>query len=176
VFPFAKHRFTTHLQLALLLAGWDCGLKPSGGVDVCPLANVVCLQVEFCVAGWSLVQRSPTECGVPACNREASIIWGTGPLGVVAPWKTKIPFPFLSYADCQGDLPSPESSKRAYPAKSWFHSVTPVLQSQKCIRWELKYVQFDQWNCCGPSASCVHPASSQEQTSFLRNYLEENPS
>jgi hypothetical protein len=29
-------------------------------------------QVEISVSGLSLVQRSPTECGVPECNRDAS--------------------------------------------------------------------------------------------------------
>ena len=34
-----------------------------------------------CVWGWSLVQRSPTECGMPECGREVSIMrvdWPTG--------------------------------------------------------------------------------------------------
>jgi hypothetical protein len=29
---------------------------------------------EVCVSGWSLVQRSSTECGVSECDREASIM------------------------------------------------------------------------------------------------------
>jgi hypothetical protein len=36
--------------------------------------NVVCCQEEVSATGWSLVQRSPTECGVSECDREASII------------------------------------------------------------------------------------------------------
>jgi hypothetical protein len=36
------------------------------------LVIVVCCQVEVSVTGWSLVQRSPTECGVSECDREAS--------------------------------------------------------------------------------------------------------
>jgi hypothetical protein len=31
-----------------------------------------CCQVEVSATGWSLVQRSPTECGVSECDREAS--------------------------------------------------------------------------------------------------------
>jgi len=38
------------------------------------LVNFVCRQTEFSALDWSLVQRSPTECGVPACQREASIM------------------------------------------------------------------------------------------------------
>jgi hypothetical protein len=35
---------------------------------------VVCCQVEVSATGWSLVQRSPTDCGVSKkCDREASI-------------------------------------------------------------------------------------------------------
>jgi hypothetical protein len=37
------------------------------------LVSVVCWQVEVSATGWSLVQRSPTECGVSKmCDREAS--------------------------------------------------------------------------------------------------------
>ena len=39
-----------------------------------PLVSVLCCQVEFSASGWSLVQRSPTECVVSECNREASIM------------------------------------------------------------------------------------------------------
>jgi hypothetical protein len=35
--------------------------------------SVVCRQVEVSATGWSLVQRSPTECSVSKkCDREAS--------------------------------------------------------------------------------------------------------
>jgi hypothetical protein len=47
----------------------------------------VCCQVEVFTTGLSLVQRTPTECGVSKCQREASIMRGPGPLGTVAPWK-----------------------------------------------------------------------------------------
>jgi hypothetical protein len=47
------------------------GSNPTGGMDVC-LVSVVCCQVEVSATGWSLVQRSPTECGVSECDREAS--------------------------------------------------------------------------------------------------------
>jgi hypothetical protein len=48
----------------------------------CPsLVSVVCCQVEVSVSGWSLVQRSPTVCGVSEYDREASTMrspWPTG--------------------------------------------------------------------------------------------------
>jgi hypothetical protein len=51
------------------------GSNPAGRMSVC--LSVSCedcvVQVEVSMSGWSLVQRSPTECGVYALNYEASI-------------------------------------------------------------------------------------------------------
>jgi hypothetical protein len=50
-------------------------------LDVCLLLSDVCCPVEVYETGWSLVQGSPTECGVSECDREASIMrraWHTG--------------------------------------------------------------------------------------------------
>jgi hypothetical protein len=44
------------------------------------LVSVVCCQVEVSASGSSLVQRSPTECGVCEGDREASTMW--------RPWRT----------------------------------------------------------------------------------------
>jgi hypothetical protein len=55
-----------------LLAG-DCGFESHLGHGCLSLVSVVCCQVEVSATGWSLVQRSPTECGVSnVCDREAS--------------------------------------------------------------------------------------------------------
>jgi hypothetical protein len=43
--------------------------------------NVVCCKIEVSASGLSLDQRSPTECGVPECDREASM--------VRRPWPTR---------------------------------------------------------------------------------------
>jgi hypothetical protein len=43
------------------------------------LLSVVFCQAEVSASGWSLVQRSPTECGVSECDREASIMRGPWP-------------------------------------------------------------------------------------------------
>jgi hypothetical protein len=66
---------------------WPCGLRRGSTaarllglrVRIPPTAwmsvvSVVCCQVEVSATGWSLVQRSPTECGVCECGREASIL------------------------------------------------------------------------------------------------------
>jgi hypothetical protein len=37
---------------------------PTGGHGCLSVVSVVCCQVEVSATGWSLVQRSPTDCGV----------------------------------------------------------------------------------------------------------------
>jgi hypothetical protein len=59
------------------------GSNPAGGMDMS--CEYVCFQVEVSVTGRSLVQRSPTECGVSECDREASIMRRPWPTGAVAP-------------------------------------------------------------------------------------------
>jgi hypothetical protein len=54
------------------LAG-PAGSNHAEDMDV-SLVSVVCCQAEVSATGWSLVQRSPTECGVSECDSEASII------------------------------------------------------------------------------------------------------
>jgi hypothetical protein len=34
--------------------------------------SVVCCQVDVSAKGWSLVQRSPAECGVSECDHKTS--------------------------------------------------------------------------------------------------------
>jgi len=63
------------------------GIPPEHG---CLFAvNVVCCQVEVSASDWSLVQRSPTECGVSECDREALIMSKTWPTRAVEPWIKK---------------------------------------------------------------------------------------
>jgi hypothetical protein len=65
---------------------WPCGLRRRSaafhllGLQVrihlgtwLSLVIVVCCQVEVSVMGWSLVKRSPTECGVSVCDLKTSI-------------------------------------------------------------------------------------------------------
>jgi hypothetical protein len=44
--------------------------------------SVVCSEVEVSASGWSLIQRSPTKCGVSECDREASTM--------TRPWPTRV--------------------------------------------------------------------------------------
>jgi hypothetical protein len=52
------------------IACWDCGFESHGGHGYLCLVNVVCCQVEVSALGLSLVQTSPTECGVSECGRK----------------------------------------------------------------------------------------------------------
>jgi len=54
------------------------------------VVRVVCCQVEVSATGRSLVQRSPTECGVSKCDREASPTRRSWPTGDVEPWEKKL--------------------------------------------------------------------------------------
>jgi hypothetical protein len=51
-------------------------------MDVClSVVSVVCCQIEVSATNWSLVQRSPTDCGVSLCDLETSWMrrpWPTG--------------------------------------------------------------------------------------------------
>ena len=59
------------LRVRIPLGAWMC------------VVSVVCYQVEVAASGWSLVQRSPTECGVSECDRGSAKLmrpWPTGGL------------------------------------------------------------------------------------------------
>jgi hypothetical protein len=75
---------------------WLCGLtlagiagsNPAGGHGCLSFVSVVCCQVEVSATGWSLVQRSPTECGVSKVWSWSLEKWGgIGPQGAVEPLK-----------------------------------------------------------------------------------------
>ena len=61
--------------------------NPTGGMDVYMLW-VVCCQVEVSAMDWSLIQGSPTECGVSEWQWGLEL-GGPGLLGTVVPWKRK---------------------------------------------------------------------------------------
>jgi hypothetical protein len=63
------------IPVAALSKAWVCGLSlaaiagsnPAGGHGCLSVVNVVWCQVDFSASGLSLVQRSPTHCGVSLC-------------------------------------------------------------------------------------------------------------
>ena len=46
---------------------WDRGFESHRGHGYLSVVNVVCCQVEVSATSWSLVQRSPTDCGASLC-------------------------------------------------------------------------------------------------------------
>jgi hypothetical protein len=62
-------------------ACWDCEFESRRGHECLSVVSVVYCKVEVSATNWSLVQRSPTECGVSECDQESSIMrrpWPTG--------------------------------------------------------------------------------------------------
>ena len=68
----------------IFLAG-IVGSNPAGVMDVFRM-SVVCCQVEVSVSGWSLVQKSPNECGVPECDHDPTTMRRPWSSRAVAPW------------------------------------------------------------------------------------------
>jgi hypothetical protein len=68
------------------LAYWDCGFESRRRHGCLSPVSVVCCQVEVSATGWSLVQRSATECGVSKVWSWSLEKWGgLGPQGAVEP-------------------------------------------------------------------------------------------
>jgi len=54
------------------LACWDRGFESRRGHGCLSVVSVGCCQVEVSATGWSLVQRSPTDCDASLCDLESS--------------------------------------------------------------------------------------------------------
>ena len=54
-----------------LFTCWKCGFESSRGHRCLPHLSDVCCQIDVSGSGRSLVQSSPTECGVSECDQEA---------------------------------------------------------------------------------------------------------
>ena len=57
-----------------LLACWVCSFESRREHGCLSVESVVCCQVEVYASGWSLVQGSPTDCGVSECDLETSTL------------------------------------------------------------------------------------------------------
>jgi len=80
---FEKQTWEVSVFKPIPVAAWPkalvCGCSLGLRVRISPTAwmfvlSAVCCQVEVSESGWSLIQRSPTECGVSECDNEASIM------------------------------------------------------------------------------------------------------
>lgn len=63
---------------------WNCRFKFHRGHGCLSSVSDVCCQAEVSASGRSLVQSSPTECGVSECDYLASVMRRPGPLVAVA--------------------------------------------------------------------------------------------
>jgi hypothetical protein len=72
-----------HGSVVIRLLGLRVWILPGARMSV----SCECCQVEASATGRSLIQRSPTECGVPECDIETSRMSQLRPTGVVKPWK-----------------------------------------------------------------------------------------
>jgi hypothetical protein len=61
------------------LACCDCGIESRRQHGCLSTVSVVCCQVQVSATGRSLVQRSPTECGVSECDHETSTMRAVEP-------------------------------------------------------------------------------------------------
>jgi len=69
------------------LTGIGGSIPPRGHGNL-SLVSGVCCQVEVSASGWSLIQRSPTECGVSECHCGSSTMRRPWPNGAVEQRKT----------------------------------------------------------------------------------------
>jgi hypothetical protein len=100
--------FTSPVQVAARSKAWICGRSlvgfagsnPPGRHGCLSFVSVVCCQVEVSATGWSLVQRSPAECGVSVCDHESSITrrpWPTGDYCAIVKNVTSAWLHFIEY-------------------------------------------------------------------------------
>jgi len=75
------------IPVATRFKAWVCGVNSRRRHWCLSLVRVLCFNAEVSDSGWSLIQRSSTECGVSGCDREALIMkrpwptrgwWGMG--------------------------------------------------------------------------------------------------
>ena len=97
--PFCLRRRSTAPRL---LRFW---ISVPPGHGCLSVLSVVCCQVEVSATNWSLVQRSPTDCGTSLC-----VIWKPrklgvpGPLGTLAPNREEKEISLNCYAFCYHDV------------------------------------------------------------------------
>jgi len=87
--PNCRSQWPRGLRRGSAAARCNYGFESHRGHGYLSVVWVVCCQVEVPATIWSLVQRSPIECGISQCDSEPSILrpWPTG--GAVASWVKK---------------------------------------------------------------------------------------
>ena len=116
---------------------WDWGFESHRGHGCLYLLSVVFCQVEVSASGWSVVQSSPTECGVSVCDRESST--------VRTPWPTR---------DCQATMICVTLQSSSALVFFFFLSYDRPNKSVLCSAWgQTRQPQ------CGFFFNCTQPCS-----------------
>jgi len=85
------------IPVAARFKAWVCGRWIAGIAVSNPtgawmsLVSFVCCQVDISATFQSLVQKSPSECGVSGGDLETSMMRRPRPTGATEPWKKKFP-------------------------------------------------------------------------------------
>jgi hypothetical protein len=63
-FEHKNDSFSSNMPFNLRFSCWGCGFESHRGHGCLSVVSVVCCEVEISATDWSLLQRSPTDCGV----------------------------------------------------------------------------------------------------------------
>jgi hypothetical protein len=109
--------------------------KSHRGHGCLSVVSVVCCQVEVSATGWSLVQRSPTECGVSECDREAwKIEAALAPKGLSSYWKKTYLFKLF------GQITVELTKKNSFYCGHHLMLLTPAM-------WWVVAFNYVTWSC-----------------------------
>jgi hypothetical protein len=98
-----------------------------------------CCQVEVSASGWSLIQRSPVDCGVSEFDREASIMRRPLHTRSVAPWRILI----LSLCKLKR-----KCEQLVYPVTDGTYSISLLSQMAKFIFHSLYSSHYHRYDSC----------------------------
>ena len=129
------------------LACWNCGFESRRGHGCLSLVNVVCCQVEVSASGWSLVQRSATDCCVSECQQESTIMKRPWPTGGCCAIVIKNQEPEISISCSQQLTSDPYSKQDKYGSHRYIRSL-----------WKhILITTSDLWLTVASSALCSKP-------------------
>jgi hypothetical protein len=140
------------------------GSNPAGDTDVC-LLWVVCCQVEVSASSSSLLQRSPTECGVSEYDRESSIMMRTWSTGGCCAMKRKVDINFgIPRKKLLTHAPPPPPHIHTQATKS-FH-----VTFRSCMRSSLHKMPVYHTRGKNSDFTCEKIYSVSEMNSWEHNY------
>jgi hypothetical protein len=140
---------------------WDCGFDSCRRQRYLSLVSVACCQAEVSASGWSLVQRSPTECGcVSNCQR-----WGgLGPIGAVTPKERKITKLF-------GLIYSRVKNISQQPSPSMFHVTRLLWRCKRQVRLKCYYKHIRKHGVISGKIALLFHTSRCKNSSRITQFL-----